>query len=138
MRTALAIQLIINREWGVAKNENPNQGSFFIDQLTDLVEEAVLKEFERISDRGGVLGAMETGYQRGRIQEDSLHYEHLKHSGEYPLIGVNTFQAPDSAKPDEFAAEVSRSSFEEEWNKFGGFGIFNGFTRRKHQLCFSD
>jgi methylmalonyl-CoA mutase len=97
----------------VAKNENPNQGSFFTDQLTDLVEEAVLKEFERISDRGGVLGAMESGYQRGRIQEDSLHYEHLKHSGEYPLIGVNTFQAPDSAKPDEFAAEVTRSTIEE-------------------------
>jgi isobutyryl-CoA mutase len=113
VRRALAIQLIINREWGVAKNENPNQGSFFIEQLTDLVEEAVLKEFERISDRGGVLGAMESGYQRGRIQEDSLHYEHLKHSGEYPLIGVNTFQAPDSAEPDEFAAEVSRSTIQE-------------------------
>jgi methylmalonyl-CoA mutase len=113
VRRALAIQLIINREWGVAKNENPNQGSFFIEQLTDLVEEAVLKEFERISDRGGVLGAMETGYQRGRIQEDSLHYEHLKHSGEYPLIGVNTFQAPDSDKPDEFVAQVSRSTIEE-------------------------
>ena len=138
VRRALAIQLIINREWGVAKNENPNQGSFFIDQLTDLVEEAVLKEFERISDRGGVLGAMETGYQRGRIQEDSLHYEHLKHSGEYPLIGVNTFQAPDSAKPDELQVRSRVPRSKRGWNKFGGFGIFNGFTRRKHQLCFSD
>jgi isobutyryl-CoA mutase len=113
VRKALAIQLIINREWGVTKNENPNQGSFFIQQLTALVEEAVLAEFERISDRGGVLGAMESGYQRGRIQEDSLRYEQLKHSGEYPLIGVNTFQPLDSAKPDEVVPEVSRSSIEE-------------------------
>ena len=113
VRRALAIQLIINREWGVAKNENPNQGSFFFQELTGLVEEAVLTEFEHISDRGGVLGAMETGYQRGRIQEDSLRYEQLKHSGEYPLIGVNTFEAPDSAKPKQFGREVSRSSEEE-------------------------
>jgi methylmalonyl-CoA mutase len=82
VRRAMAIQLIINREWGLAKNENPNQGSFILDELTDLVEEAVLKEFEAISERGGVLGAMETGYQRGKIQEESMHYEHLKHSGE--------------------------------------------------------
>ena len=75
MRRAMAIQLIINREWGLAKNENPNQGAFIIDELTDLVEEAVLKEFERIAERGGVLGAMETGYQRGKIQEESMHYE---------------------------------------------------------------
>ena len=78
----------------LAKNENPNQGSFIIDELTDLVEEAVLKEFEAISERGGVLGAMETGYQRGKIQEESMYYEHLKHSGEYPIIGVNTFRNP--------------------------------------------
>ena len=94
VRRALAIQLIINREWGLAKNENPNQGSFIIEELTDLVEEAVLKEFERISDRGGVLGAMETGYQRGRIQEESLYYERKKHDGSYPIIGVNTFLNP--------------------------------------------
>ena len=81
VRRAMAIQLIINREWGLAKNENPNQGAFIIDELTELVEEAVLKEFEAISERGGVLGAMETGYQRGKIQEESMHYEHLKHDG---------------------------------------------------------
>ena len=95
VRRALAIQMIINREWGLAKNENPNQGSFIVEELTDIVEEAVLAEFERISDRGGVLGAMETGYQRSRIQEESMYYERLKHSGEYPIIGVNTFRNPD-------------------------------------------
>ena len=96
VRRAMAIQLIINREWGLAKNENPNQGSFIIDELTDLVEEAVLKEFDAISDRGGVLGAMETGYQRGKIQEESLFYERQKHDGSYPIIGVNTFLNPHS------------------------------------------
>ena len=94
VRRAMAIQLIINKEWGVAKNENPNQGSFLLDELTDLVEEAVLKEFEALSSRGGVLGAMETGYQRGKIQEESLYYEHRKHDGSYPIIGVNTFRNP--------------------------------------------
>ncbi len=94
VRRAMAIQLIINREWGLAKNENPNQGAFIIDELTDLVEEAVLAEFERIAERGGVLGAMETGYQRGRIQDESMHYEMLKHTGELPIIGVNTFRNP--------------------------------------------
>jgi len=94
VRRAMAIQMIINREWGVAKNENPNQGSFIIEELTDLVEEAVLKEFEAISSRGGVLGAMETGYQRGKIQEESMYYEHKKHDGSYPIIGVNAFRNP--------------------------------------------
>jgi len=94
VRRAMAIQLIINREWGLGKNENPNQGSYIIEELTDLVEEAVLKEFEAISERGGVLGAMETGYQRGKIQEESLYYEHKKHDGSYPIIGVNTFRNP--------------------------------------------
>jgi isobutyryl-CoA mutase len=94
VRRAMAIQMIINREWGVAKNENPNQGSFIIEELTDLVEEALLKEFEAISSRGGVLGAMETGYQRGKIQEESMFYEHKKHDGSYPIIGVNTFRNP--------------------------------------------
>jgi methylmalonyl-CoA mutase len=94
VRRAMAIQLIINKEWGVAKNENPNQGSFLIDELTDLVEEAVLQEFEALSSRGGVLGAMETGYQRGKIQEESLYYEHRKHDGSYPIVGVNTFRNP--------------------------------------------
>jgi methylmalonyl-CoA mutase len=95
VRRAMAIQLIINREWGLAKNENPNQGSFIIDELTDLVEEAVLKEFDAIAERGGVLGAMETGYQRGKIQEESLFYERQKHDGTYPIIGVNTFRNPN-------------------------------------------
>jgi len=95
VRRAMAIQLVINREWGLAKNENPNQGSYIIDELTDLVEEAVLKEFEAISARGGVLGAMETGYQRGQIQEQSLHYEHKKHDGSLPIVGVNTFRNPN-------------------------------------------
>ena len=96
VRRALAVQLIVNREWGLTKNENPLQGSFIVDELTDLVEEAVLIEFERITERGGVLGAMETGYQRGKIQEESIYYENLKHSGKYPIIGVNTFEDPDA------------------------------------------
>ncbi|MGD8149864.1 fused isobutyryl-CoA mutase/GTPase IcmF [Ornithinimicrobium sp. Y1694] len=98
VRRALAIQLIINREWGLAMNENPNQGSFIIEQLTDLVEEAVLAEFDRISERGGVLGAMETGYQRGKIQDESLLYEHRKHDGSLPIIGVNTFRRPEGER----------------------------------------
>ena len=91
VRRALAIQMIINREWGLAQNENMNQGSFIVEELTDLVEEAVLMEFDRIAARGGVLGAMETGYQRSRIQEESMRYEIRKHSGELPIVGVNTF-----------------------------------------------
>ena len=97
VRRAVAIQLVINREWGLAKSENPNQGSFVIEELTDLVEEAVLKEFERLSERSGVLGAMETGYQRGKIQDESLHYEQLKHDGNLPIVGVNTFLKPEAA-----------------------------------------
>jgi methylmalonyl-CoA mutase len=96
VRRALAIQLIINREWGLTANENMNQGSFIFEQLTDLVEEAVLAEFDRITERGGVLGAMETGYQRSKIQEESLYYEMLKHTGRLPIIGVNTFRDPDA------------------------------------------
>jgi methylmalonyl-CoA mutase len=95
VRRALAIQLVINEEWGLAMNENPNQGSFIIEELTDLLEAAVLAEFDRITERGGVLGAMETGYQRGRIQDESLLYETRKHDGSLPLVGVNTFLAPD-------------------------------------------
>jgi methylmalonyl-CoA mutase len=91
VRRAMAIQLIINREWGLARNENPNQGSFIIEDLTELVEQAVLAEFDRLAERGGVLGAMETGYQRGKIQEESLYYETRKHDGSYPIIGVNSF-----------------------------------------------
>jgi methylmalonyl-CoA mutase len=112
VRRAMAIQLIINREWGVAKNENPNQGAFVIDELTDLVEEAVLKEFEAIASRGGVLGAMETGYQRGKIQEESMAYEHKKHDGSYPIIGVNTFLNPKGMAQQEI--ELARSTDEEK------------------------
>ncbi len=112
VRRALAIQLIINNEWGVAKNENPNQGSFVIDELTDLVEEAVLSEFERISSRGGVLGAMETGYQRGKIQDESLYYERKKHDGSLPIIGVNTFLNPNPT--EELTIELARSTEEEK------------------------
>jgi methylmalonyl-CoA mutase len=113
VRRAMAIQLIINREWGLAKNENPNQGAFVIEELTELVEEAVLAEFERLSDRGGVLGAMETGYQRSRIQEESMHYELLKHTGEHPIVGVNTFRSPHGDPvPDH--VELARSTEEEK------------------------
>jgi methylmalonyl-CoA mutase len=112
VRRALAIQLIINREWGLAMNENPLQGSYVVDQLTDLVEEAVLREFEAISERGGVLGAMETGYQRGRIQDESMLYEHRKHDGSLPIVGVNTFLRPsrdgDDGTPE--TVELARAT----------------------------
>jgi methylmalonyl-CoA mutase len=113
VRRAMAIQLIINKELGLAKNENPLQGAFIIEELTDLVEEAVLMEFDRITERGGVLGAMETMYQRGKIQEESLYYETLKHTGELPLIGVNTFLSKEGS-PTILPAEVIRA---EEWEK---------------------
>ncbi|TWO68854.1 methylmalonyl-CoA mutase [Caenimonas sedimenti] len=116
VRRAMAIQLIINREWGLAKNENPSQGSFIIDELTELVEEAVLTEFERIAERGGVLGAMETGYQRGRIQDESMHYEMQKHTGELPIIGVNTFRNPHGDTVME-KLELARSTDEEKQNQ---------------------
>ena len=113
VRRAMAIQLIINRELGLAKNENPLQGSFIIEELTDLVEEAVLSEFDRITERGGVLGAMETMYQRSQIQEESLYYETLKHTGEYPIIGVNTFLS-SKGSPTIVPREVIRSTDEEK------------------------
>jgi methylmalonyl-CoA mutase len=124
VRRAMAIQLIVNREWGLAKNENPNQGSFVVDELTDLVEEAVLAEFERISERGGVLGAMETGYQRSRIQEESLHYETLKHTGEYPIIGVNTFRDP-RGEPVPEHLELARSTEEEKRSQLARLRAFH-------------
>ncbi len=115
VRRALAIQLIINREWGLATNENMNQGSFIFEQLTRLVEEAVLMEFDRITERGGVLGAMETGYQRSRIQEESLYYETLKHTGKLPIIGVNTFRDPDAAEENlSEGLELARATEEEK------------------------
>lgn len=113
VRRAMAIQLIINKELGLAKNENPLQGSFIIEELTDLVEEAVYAEFDRITERGGVLGAMETMYQRSKIQEESMHYEWLKHTGEYPIIGVNTFLGKDGS-PTVLPGEVIRSTEEEK------------------------
>lgn len=113
VRRAMAIQLIINHELGLAKNENPLQGSFIIEELTDLVEEAVLMEFDRITERGGVLGAMETMYQRGKIQEESLYYEKLKHTGEYPIIGVNTFLS-SKGSPTILPKEVIRATEEEK------------------------
>ena len=113
VRRAMAIQLIINKELGLAKNENPIQGSFIIEELTDLVEEAIYLEFDRITERGGVLGAMETMYQRGKIQEESLHYEMLKHTGEYPIIGVNTFLSSDGS-PTVTPGEVIRATQEEK------------------------
>jgi methylmalonyl-CoA mutase len=125
VRRAMAIQLIINREWGLAKNENPNQGAFIIDELTELVEEAVLSEFEKIAERGGVLGAMETGYQRGKIQEESMHYEMLKHTGEYPIIGVNTFRNPDAAH-DTGTIELARSTEDEKLSQLKRLREFQG------------
>ena len=109
----MAIQLIINKELGLTKNENPIQGSFIIEELTDLVEEAVLKEFDRITERGGVLGAMETMYQRSMIQEESLYYETLKHNGEFPIIGVNTFLS-SKGSPTIIPGEVIRATEKEK------------------------
>jgi methylmalonyl-CoA mutase len=109
VRRALAIQLIINKEWGLAMNENSLQGSFIVEELTDLVESAVLEELDRISERGGVLGAMETGYQRGRIQDDSMVYEHAKHNGSLPIVGVNTFTRPSSDTAPE-KVELARAT----------------------------
>jgi len=130
VRRAMAIQLIINREWGLARNENPNQGAFIIDELTDLVEEAVLLEFERLSERGGVLGAMETGYQRGKIQDESLYYEHKKHDGSLPIVGVNTFLADT---PDSGAAEIAlaRSTEQEKASQIQRLRDFQ--TRHRQQ-----
>jgi methylmalonyl-CoA mutase len=123
VRRALAIQLIINREWGLTMCENPLQGSFIIEELTDLVEEAVLAELEAINARGGVLGAMETGYQRGRIQDESIRYEHRKHDGSLPIIGVNTFLDPDGdGTPPK--VELARSSDEEKQERIAAVQAF--------------
>ena len=130
VRRAMAIQLIINREWGLAKNENPNQGAFIIDELTELVEEAVLAEFEKIAERGGVLGAMETGYQRSKIQEESMHYEMLKHTGEYPIIGVNTFRHPNG-DPTPATLELARSTEAEKQSQLARLADFH--ARHAHE-----
>ena len=128
LRNALAIQMIINKEWGLAKNENPNQGSFIINQLTDLVENAVLIEFERISERGGVLGAMETGYQRSKIQEQSLLYEAAKHDASMPIFGVNIARAKSDQKVD--PVQVARSTEQEKSNQIKRLKYFK---QRHHQ-----
>ena len=124
VRRAMAIQMIINREWGLARCENPNQGAFIIDELTELVEEAVLAEFEKIAERGGVLGAMETGYQRGKIQEESMHYEMLKHTGAYPIIGVNTFRNPHADGPPQ-TIELARSTEAEKQSQLARLADFH-------------
>jgi methylmalonyl-CoA mutase len=131
VRRALAIQLIINREWGLAINENPLQGSFVIDELTDLVEEAVLREFDAINERGGVLGAMETGYQRGRIQDESLLYEHRKHDGSLPIVGVNTFlkPQPDGEAPTPPTVQLSRATEEEKQSQLARVQEFQAAHR---------
>jgi methylmalonyl-CoA mutase len=134
VRRAMAIQLIINHELGLAKNENPLQGSFIIEELTDLVEEAVLEEFKRISERGGVLGAMERMYQRSKIQEESLYYETLKHEGKLPIIGVNTFLGSDGSKtviPD----EVIRSTTEEREFAISSLASFHDRNRERSEAA---
>jgi methylmalonyl-CoA mutase len=126
--------LIINKELGLAKNENPLQGSFIIEELTDLVEEAVLLEFDRITDRGGVLGAMETMYQRGKIQEESLYYETLKHSGELPIMGVNTFLS-SKGSPTIIPGEVIRATKEEKLNQIETVARLHEFQKQTSQNC---
>jgi methylmalonyl-CoA mutase len=135
VRRAMAIQLIINRELGTAKNENPNQGSFLIEELTDLVEDAVMTEFNRITERGGVLGSMERMYQRNKIQEESLYYEHQKHTGELPLIGVNTFLSKNGS-PTILPQEVIRSTTEEKEQQISNLNAFwkRNESRSKNEL----
>ncbi|MEE4331543.1 MAG: methylmalonyl-CoA mutase family protein, partial [Wenzhouxiangella sp.] len=125
VRRAVAIQMIINKELGLNFCENPWQGSYIIDQLTDLVEEAVYKEFERISERGGVLGAMDTMYQRGKIQEESLYYEHKKHDGSLPLIGVNTFLPDGDNEQEGGEIELARSNEAEKQQQVRNVAAFN-------------
>jgi methylmalonyl-CoA mutase len=131
VRRAMAIQLIINKELGLAKNENPIQGAFIIEELTDLVEEAVLLEFDKITERGGVLGAMETMYQRNKIQEESMHYEMLKHTGEFPIIGVNTFLS-SKGSPTVIPAEVIRATEEEKQYQIQTLAILH--TRNQDRI----
>ncbi len=134
VRRALAIQLIINREWGLAFNENPLQGAYIIDELTDLVEEAVLVEFERINERGGVLGAMETGYQRGKIQDESMLYEHRKHDGSLPIIGVNTFLAPDAPTQTQ-SVELARATDAEKSSQLERLQAFHQTHRAEAEVA---
>jgi methylmalonyl-CoA mutase len=135
VRRALAIQMIIDKEWGLAGNENPLQGSYVIEELTDLVEEAVLAEFERISERGGVLGAMETGYQRGRIQDESMLYEHRKHDGSLPIVGVNTFLAPAGSDDTVAALELARATEEEKESQLARLTDFQSRHQEESQTA---
>jgi methylmalonyl-CoA mutase len=131
VRRAMAIQMIINHELGWAKNQNPLQGSFIVEELTALVEEAVLLEFERLTERGGVLGAMETMYQRSKIQEESMHYEMLKHSGKFPVIGVNTFLADDGS-PTVIPEQITRATTAE---KEAQIAMLSAFQKRHAQVA---
>nr|WP_144927100.1 fused isobutyryl-CoA mutase/GTPase IcmF [Paenibacillus bovis] len=136
VRRAMAIQMIITKEFGLSKNENPLQGSFIVDELTDLVEEAVLQEFERIHERGGVLGAMETGYQRGKIQEESLYYETLKHSGKLPIVGVNTYLNPKANPDDELdKMELARATKEEKETQIRNLHQFHQLNSDKVEVA---
>ncbi|MEO7268592.1 MAG: methylmalonyl-CoA mutase family protein, partial [Knoellia sp.] len=135
VRRALAIQLIINREWGLAMNENPLQGSFIIDELTDMVEAAVLEEFDRISERGGVLGAMETGYQRGKIQDESMLYEHRKHDGSLPIIGVNTFRKPEAEGGTPQHIELARASESEKESQLERVNAYRDAHREESEVA---
>jgi methylmalonyl-CoA mutase len=133
VRRAVAIQKIINEEWGLSRNQNPNQGSFIIEELTDLVEQAVLMEFDRISERGGVLGAMETGYQRGKIQEESMYYEHRKHDGSYPIIGVNTFlKESDEPLGEPELARATEAEKQSQLERLRDFHRRNEGVRAEH------
>ncbi len=137
VRRAVAIQLIINKELGLAKNENPLQGSFIIEELTDLVEEAVLKIFDQITERGGVLGAMERQFQRTQIQEESMYYEMQKHTGEYPIVGVNTFLS-SKGSPTVIPAEVIRSTEEEKEYQINMLKSLHSFDEQKNQQILKD
>jgi len=137
VRRAVAIQMIINHELGLNKNENVLQGSFIIEELTDLVEEAVYAEFDRITERGGVLGAMETMYQRSKIQEESLHYETLKHTGEFPIIGVNTFLSKEGS-PTIIPEEVIRSTKEEKEIQIKNLGALQSISQSKIDSSLAD
>lgn len=138
VRRALAIQMIINKEFGMAKNENPLQGSFVIEQLTDLVEEAILTEFDRITERGGVLGAMETMYQRGKIQDESLHYETLKHTGELPIIGVNTFLDKNGESKSDAPLELIRSTDSEKKQQIEQLVLFQEIHKNDSKQALSN
>ncbi|MGW6898930.1 fused isobutyryl-CoA mutase/GTPase IcmF [Streptomyces sp. NPDC054919] len=137
VRRALAIQLIINREWGLAMNENPLQGSYIIDELTDLVEQAVLLEFDRLTERGGVLGAMETGYQRGRIQDESMLYEQRKHDGSLPIIGVNTFRNPH-AEAVQTTVELARATEDEKQSQLARVREFQSHHLDESQTALAE